>query len=511
MGTSVGIIPAAGSGTRAYPYTTTIPKSLLEVDGRSLLQRNLELLRDQVGLSDILIVVGYRAETIQEIFGDGKGLGINLHYVHNRDVHLGLAHSMRLAGRELSSGVEKAIVVLADECYVGTDHGQLRELELGDACVACGVLPTNLPRQIRRNYSVELDGDRITRIEEKPERPPNNLLGTGTYCVHPRVFPWLEEQFQASQTPPDWMTFLNELIDRGQTVRAVPLAGEYINVNSRDDLNRANLIVRNRNFATKTVSLIVVAEEIKAALGNVMRRFGNRLDIDELVVVTRDAAPADGLLPSHARLRRVRVRADATFGDMVRLGMDEARGDVLITTDCDDSFSPDDLPKLLAYIRDADLVVGTRTTRQMVEQGVAIRGVVRVAHVGLAKVMEALWWNSGTRFSDTGCVFRAMWKTTWNLIRPQVMTDGQEVYPEMVAEVLRACRRVIEIPVNYYNCDPRHEKVTSPHQTVRTFFRLLGVIVERGLRGSVHYPAGKRKQRTWLKAPTKKRKDRGSA
>ena len=56
------------------------------------------------------------------------------------------------------------------------------------------------------------------------------------------------------------MTFLNELIDRGQTVWAVPLVGEYINVNSRDDLHRANLIVRNQNFASKTVSLIVVAE-----------------------------------------------------------------------------------------------------------------------------------------------------------------------------------------------------------------------------------------------------------
>ena len=113
-----------------------------------------------------------------------------------------------------------------------------------------------------------------------------------------------------------------------------------------------------------------------------MRRFGDHLDIDELVVVTHESAPADGMLLSHAKLRRVRARADATFGDMVRLGMDEARGDVLITTHSDDSFSPDDLPKLLAYVRDADLVVGTRTTRQMVEQGVAIRGVVRLRTSG---------------------------------------------------------------------------------------------------------------------------------
>ena len=63
------VILAAGKGTRAYPYTREIPKSLLEVDGKTILQRNIEILRDQVGIRDVLIVVGYKADLIEETFG----------------------------------------------------------------------------------------------------------------------------------------------------------------------------------------------------------------------------------------------------------------------------------------------------------------------------------------------------------------------------------------------------------------------------------------------------------
>ena len=77
------MIPAAGLGTRAYPYTATIPKGLLPVDGLPLLQRNLEILRDQVGVTEVLIVIGYRGEAIEQTFGDGSNLGLKIRYVRN--------------------------------------------------------------------------------------------------------------------------------------------------------------------------------------------------------------------------------------------------------------------------------------------------------------------------------------------------------------------------------------------------------------------------------------------
>ncbi|MDG1399452.1 MAG: NTP transferase domain-containing protein, partial [Candidatus Binatia bacterium] len=78
-----GVIPAAGRGVRAYPYTKTIPKSLLEVDGTSLLERNVLLLRDQLAISKIAIVVGHLGAAIRDHLGDGSRLGVEIVYVEN--------------------------------------------------------------------------------------------------------------------------------------------------------------------------------------------------------------------------------------------------------------------------------------------------------------------------------------------------------------------------------------------------------------------------------------------
>ena len=61
--------------------------------------------------------------------------------------------------------------------------------------------------------------------------------------------------------------------------------------------------------------------------------------------------------------------------------MDEAAGDVLVLTEADGSFKPEDVIKLLVYLGDAGMVIGTRTTRQMVEQGANMRAALRWGNV----------------------------------------------------------------------------------------------------------------------------------
>ena len=344
------------------------------------------------------------------------------------------------------------------------------------------MLRTDLPRKIRRNYAVEVDGDRITKIVEKPRIPPNDILGSGSYGLAPRLFTLLEDAFERAETPPDWMAFLAELVARGESVRAIDVGGEYANVNDRDQLNYANLLVRHQEFASKRVSVALVAEPADR-IADVLRRFARAAEVDEVIVVARDPSELEAEFGGDSKVRIVEcLEGELSFGDMTRRALDAASGDILVLTQGDDCFQPDDLGKLLTYSRDADLVVGTRTSREMIERGSDMRGVVRAAHIALAKLMEVLWWGSTPRLTDVGCVFRALWKDTWQIIRPRIVTHGQEIYPEMVLEVLQARRRVIEIPVNYYNRDPLHEAVRSPYQTSGTFFRILWLLIVRSLR-----------------------------
>jgi hypothetical protein len=162
-------------------------------------------------------------------------------------------------------------------------------------------------------------------------------------------------------------------------------------------------------------------------------------------------------------------------------GLDRARGDILLLAYSDDTFAPRDVGKILVYLRDADMVVGTRTTRQMIEQGTNMRGIVRHAHVILAKFLQLLWWRFECRFTDICCVYRGLWRSTYTAIRDNLTAADVEIFPEMVIEVLRARRRIIEIPNNYYSRDLEYLQVHGRYQTVTTFVRVLSLLIRRRL------------------------------
>ena len=77
----IGIIPAAGSAIRARPYTYELHKGMFLIDGKPNIQRHIELMRDEMGIEEIVIVLGYMAETITAFFGDGSDHGVRLTYV----------------------------------------------------------------------------------------------------------------------------------------------------------------------------------------------------------------------------------------------------------------------------------------------------------------------------------------------------------------------------------------------------------------------------------------------
>src|SRR3954466_13815169 len=76
---SKAVLLAAGRGTRMRDLTESLPKPMLEVRGKPVLQHIIEGLRDN-GLTTLLVVVGWRAEVVREFFGDGSNFGVNAQY-----------------------------------------------------------------------------------------------------------------------------------------------------------------------------------------------------------------------------------------------------------------------------------------------------------------------------------------------------------------------------------------------------------------------------------------------
>ena len=159
-------------------------------------------------------------------------------------------------------------------------------------------------------------------------------------------------------------------------------------------------------------------------------------------------------------------------------------GDILIVAEADHSFHAKDLDKLLEYLKDADMVIGTRTTREMIEQGTNMRGPVRWGNVAVGKLVEALWWNQQPRFTDVGCTYRGIWKEAWHNIRDRMHGTGPEFSPEMMIEILRARRRVIEIPISYYARASGSSKHSANYWRIsRTALRMLNTILRKRFLG----------------------------
>ena len=468
-----GLIPAAGKGTRAYPYTHETPKGMLPIHGIPNIERLVVLMRDQLQIREIYIVIGHLGSVIAEHFKDGARWGVVIRYLKNNDIQRGWAHSVLLGRDHIRSHF---CVMLSDECYVGTNHRELLDCDYEDALAVCAAMPEDDRRRIRKNYALEIREGRITRLMENPRQLPNNLLGLGTFILSPRIFEVIADAYrQEPATEVDLISLLGRACDAGAVIKPFELTGHYVNINDRDSLQLAKYFVRREIGDAASTSLLIYSEGGEPDLTYTLDQYLALPALRQVAVVLPHGAPTEALGRDDPRLTILSCpRGLALYGEKIKYGLDRMTGDILAITEGGYSFHRRDLAKLDAYIREADMVIGTRTTRQLIEQGAEMRGVVRWANMLLAKLLEQLWRPMDCRFTDVGCTFRALWRTSYLRIRNNLTAPGPEFSVQMITELLAAREHIIEIPVSYYN---RSYAMNTKYQNVRTFRRMLRTIV----------------------------------
>lgn len=439
------LIPAAGRGIRAFPKTQYLPKPLLEIDGKTLLQRNIEILRDALGIHDITIIVGYEGEQIIRRFGSGAALDVSLRYLKCNEPDMGLARGMLLAEEVLT---EPFVTVLGDELYHHSNHQQLLLQFNAKTKAVCGVLHTKDLHQIKKNYALKLNDNHIAALIEKPELIENNLLGCGTFVFTPEIFTAIKQTPASPRSGRvELIDAINSLAAQAGSVRPFYLAGKYFNINTVDDYNYAQYKMRAERFEQCKVSVVIPAYNEEASIGFVVDDFKDH--VDEVLVINNSSQDNTAQVAAAAGARVETARLTG-YGDTIRYGLDRAIGDILVVVEADHSFKSRDLSKLLEYLKDADMVIGTRTTQELVEQGANMRGLLRWGNVFVAKGVELLWWAQQPRFTDVGCTYRALWRETYQSIRPLLKGVGPELAPEMMVAVLQVNKRIIEVPVSYH-------------------------------------------------------------
>jgi NDP-sugar pyrophosphorylase family protein len=472
-----GLIPAAGKGVRARPYTHEIHKGMLEINGTPNLERIITLMRDAMGITEITLVLGHLGDTIREHFGDGSALNVSLHYVQNDKLEKGLAYSVLLG---LEQVLDPCCVMLCDECYIRSNHAQLAAQADPDFLATCACMHVDDDALIKRNYAVYAQGNRITRLVEKPKHIDNDVMGSGTFLLSPKLLPLLRAAFEKSESGyVEFVSFLGDLCDTRQGIGYFELTGTYVNINDRDSLQLAKYHERNQDFAGRSVDLIVYSEGDEENIAFTLSRYREVGAIDHIHVVVPRQNSIEKFITDTA-VNIIRCPPGCTlYGEKLKFAMQHVKGDILILTEADYSFSSGDVDKLLAYLREADMVIGTRTTRQLIEQGSTMRGLVRLANTWLGKLLEFAWWNREGRFTDVGCTFRAIWRPNFERIQERLTTRGPEFSAEMAIELLHDRQRVIEIPVNYFN---RSASQARAYQHPGTALRFLALICARRIR-----------------------------
>jgi len=254
------LILAAGESTRLHPLTFTRPKPMLKVANKPMLEIIVGLLRE-VGIKEIVMLVGYKKDKIIEYFKSGESFGVNIEYISQKD-RKGTAHAV-FCTRDL---IQEPFLCLNGDVIFEKKllEGLLREYEERKDNLMT-VTETENPQ----NFGVvKVEKGRVKAIIEKPRKPESNLINAGIYIFKPEIYDAINK---------------TEKSDRG----------EYELTDSILKLNYT-YIYKFEGFWSdvgKPWDLLTVNEEI---LKNTKKHIAKRVKIEENVIIRDNVRVGEG-------------------------------------------------------------------------------------------------------------------------------------------------------------------------------------------------------------------------
>jgi NDP-sugar pyrophosphorylase family protein len=182
-------ILAGGKGTRLRPITYEIPKPMVLIHGKPLLQHTIELLK-KYDISDIILSIGYMGDKIKEYFANGSKFGIKITYVEESEP-TGTAGALRLAKPLLDNC--NFIMINGDNLY-NIDYAEIIQHSLSNGAVATIALTTVADPS---KFGVaKMKGNKIVDFVEKPtiENAPSKLINAGIYIFTSKIFDYIPDK-----------------------------------------------------------------------------------------------------------------------------------------------------------------------------------------------------------------------------------------------------------------------------------------------------------------------------
>lgn len=235
------LILAGGRGKRLDDRSVETNKCMIPIKGRPVIEYSLNCAAN-TDIDEIIIVVGYRAEEIINAYGT-QYKNKKIKYVIQWE-RKGLVHAIECAKEAIADN--DFMLLLGDEVLVNPRHqAMIDEFRKSDLSIICGILAVEDKELIKRTYTLIHDDNQIIyRLVEKPRNPFNYFMGTGDCVFRNDILNYIAvTPIHHERKEKELPDLIQCAIDDGKTVKSFIICDRYSNINSEDDIQRAEDIL----------------------------------------------------------------------------------------------------------------------------------------------------------------------------------------------------------------------------------------------------------------------------
>jgi dTDP-glucose pyrophosphorylase len=219
------VLMAGGQGKRLHPLTEDVPKPMLEIGGRPILETIIERFVAQ-GFSEIYLSVNYKAKVIESHFGNGRAFGAEISYLRE-DHALGTGGALSL----LPKRPDAPLIVMNGDVLTKVNFNHLIKFHQNHGAPA--TMGVSEYRFTVPFGVVETEAETLKSIAEKPEH--TFFVNAGIYVIDPDVLGLIE-----SDSALDMPDLFQTLLDQGRAPTVFPLREYWMDVGQSHDLDQAN-------------------------------------------------------------------------------------------------------------------------------------------------------------------------------------------------------------------------------------------------------------------------------
>jgi len=226
------VIMAGGIGKRLHPLTEEVPKPMLSVGGRPLMERIIEQL-GEAGIQQINIATHYKAEKIVAHFGDGGNFGVNLNYV-DENQPLGTAGALGLLEKPTGP-----LLVINGDILTQMNFRAMsayHQEHKADLTVAVRKYDLKVPYGV-----IESDGAFVQGLAEKPSY--SFFVNAGIYLLEPSVYRYVPHGQHFDMTD-----LIQQLLEEGRPVASFPIVEYWLDIGQPADYDQAQEDSENGRF-----------------------------------------------------------------------------------------------------------------------------------------------------------------------------------------------------------------------------------------------------------------------